>query len=719
MEMKNSPPLQIQCFGGFHVNLGDEPITAFNTDKVRALLIYLVSEPGEMFQRSHLAGLLWSDIPEDQALHNLRQAISLLRKAIRETDQTIIYADREQVGIQKNAHIRVDFLEFLSCIKNAFRFHKNQNGLGLINIVSLRKAVELYNNPFLDRYHLNVSPLFDEWLLLTREKYDALAVEGLAFLAEYYQRRNEITNAVQMLRKIIHIMPWDEGAHYQLISLMAQEGQWSAAQKQYATLIQYLKNDLNVSPDPKTLALYEQVRTRSLSWNFIESKVKPLSNLPLLNSAFIGRYIELETLSELIANPIKRLVNILGLGGIGKTRLAMEIAFLQVGIFHHGVFMVSLRNVDTFDGFLSAIGEGLQIKFTDQTPKEQQVLDFCRQKQLLLFLDNVDDLAADRQVQTLLTNIVENCKQVKILSTSRNKWKMEEENIFQLDGLNIEATNLKDGRGFRFSDAELLFEQRMQISHGNFKISQENQNTIVKLCKLVEGHPLAIELMAGSVSGNVQQRIEETIEQGVGAFVSALSNSQQHHKNLTTVFEMSWQRLSLQEKSDLTKLANFRGGFEEQIAWDIYQIDAHRLNSLINKSLVRVNLKGRYDLHEMVRQFAEIKSKQTEEWESVMNAFANYFFKVLDEQAICFKGGEQSSCLDYIERELDNFNVAWNWILHTEQFSMLTNAVDMLYQFFSIRSRFIQGIDWLEGLKLQIENKKDFKMGYAQVLNGF
>ena len=132
--MQYSPPLEILCFGGFHVRKGEEPITAFNTDKVRALFIYLVAEYGKKFKRSHLAGLLWSDIPEEQALHNLRQAITLLRKAIREEDQSIIYADREMVGLQPNANVRVDVFEFSQWMKIAYRHQKNQHGLGTINI---------------------------------------------------------------------------------------------------------------------------------------------------------------------------------------------------------------------------------------------------------------------------------------------------------------------------------------------------------------------------------------------------------------------------------------------------------------------------------------------------------------------------------------------------------------------------------------------------------
>ncbi len=715
--MEVSPPLQVQCFGGFHVRLGEEPITAFNTDKVRALFIYLVVEKGNFFQRSHLAGLLWSDIPEEQALHNLRQAISLLRKAIREVDQTIIYADREQVGIQKNAHLTADILEFSQLIQEAFRFYQNQHGLGTINIVALRKALQVYKNPFLDRYHLNVSPLFDEWLLITREKYDSLAVEGLAYLAGYYERRNEKTNAIQVLRKIIHISPWDENAHYQLIDFLAQDGQWSAAQKQYASLIHYLKNDLNVTPDPKTEALFERVRTHTLSSTPTSNHIKTINNLPLSHSIFVGREGEIDKLSEMIADPMIRLVNILGLGGIGKTRLVLEIASYQVGVFHHGVFLIALRNVESFDGFLSTIGEALRMKFSDQTAKNQQIIDYCRQKQMLLLLDNLDSLASNHQVRTLLSEIVEHCKQVMVLTTSRQKINIVEETVFRLDGLKYQDEEQPAEKEIKQSDSCLLFKQRVQSSHQDFEITPENQDTIHKLCKLVEGHPLAIELVAGSVTGKIEQRIEETIEQGMGAFVSALANTQQHHKTLAAVFDLSWQRLTGQEQTDLSRLSVFKGGFEEKSVYEAFQIDAHSLTSLIDNSLLRVNLQGRYDLHEIVRQFSEQKCKQTGEWERVIAVFSQYFFSFLQNQLACFREGDQTSCLENIERELDNIYVAWDWFLNSNQFSVIADVIEVLYQFFSIRSRFLQGIEWLEILRSKIEGQPEYKMLYAMVLN--
>ena len=715
--MKVSPPLQVQCFGGFHVYSGEEPITAFNTDKVRALFIYLIAEEGNMFQRSHLAGLLWSDIPEEQALHNLRQAISLLRKAIKEVDQSIIYADREVVGLQPKANMKVDVNEFTQLMKAAYRYHKNYHGLGTIDIVALQKALEVYQNPFLDRYQLNVSSLFEEWLLITREKFDSSAVVGLAYLAEYYERRDERTNAILMLRKIIQVMPWDEKAHYQMIQLLAQEGQWSAAQKQYGSLVHYLKNDLGVSPDPQTVALFDQVRAQSLSSTYSKKGTKTLHNLPLVTSNFVGRQKEIANLSELIANPIIRLVNILGLGGVGKTRLALEIAFLQYGVFQHGVFMVLLRNTNSFDEFLTGIGQILQIQFTDQYTKEQQILGYCRQKQLLLLLDNLDELSTNQQVQLFLEAMVKDCQHVMILVTSRQKVKINEETIFALDGLDFQESRESVEKAVELSEAALLFEQRVQNTQRLFKITHENKETIFKLCRLVEGHPLAIELVAGSISGNVEQRIEETIEHGMSAYVSALANSQQHHQTLAAVFEVSWQRLTLQEKSDLAELSVLKGGFTEDSVNKIFKIDAHRLTRLIDKSLVRIKVATRYDMHEIVRQFAELKCKQMESWESAVQTVTDYYLNFLQEQAVLFESGEQSSCLDCIEQELDNIKVAWDWVIQTEKFSLLLEIVDVLYQYFNIRSRFTQGIDWLVGLKTHIEAQPENQLLFAMVLN--
>ena len=712
-----SPPLQIQCFGGFHVNKGEEPISAFNTDKVRALFIYLVTEAGQKFQRSHLAGLLWSDIPDEQAMHNLRQAISLLRKALKEEGQSIIFADREQIGIHSGANLKADILDFTVLIEKAYRHHKNQHGLGTINIVALKKALQLYQNPFLDRYQLNVSPLFEEWLLITREKFDTMAVEGLAYLADYYERRDEKTSAILTLRKIIHIMPWDERAHYQLIQLLAEDGQWSAAQKQYASLVQYLKNDLDVSPDPKTVALFEQVRARSLSEPKNGPVKKPQHNLPLLTNRFVGRENEINSLSEMIANPSQRLINIMGLGGVGKTRLAVEIAQHQVGVYQQGVFMILLRNIDTLDGFISEVGKVLSINFSEQTTKQQQVLDYCRNKHLLVLLDNLDELSMKKEVQLFLETMIKECVQIQILITSRNKVNIADEIVFQLDGLDLEDSHNGSAHLHQPPDAVLLFTQRVQSSQPKFELTAINQRTILKLCHLVEGHPLAIELVAGSVVGNIEKKIEETIEQGMGAFISALTSHQQHHHTLSSVFEMSWVRLSLQEQSALAQIAIFKGGFEEEPVKAIFGINSHSLTSLLDKSLLRVSFLGRYDLHEIVRQFAEQKLMESSAWERAVESLSDYYLQFLNIQAQNFETGEQSECLDCIELELDNIKVAWDWVLHTGQFSKLTTCTDILYQFFNIRSRFVQGIEWFEQVKIRVENRPDLELLYAMVLN--
>ncbi len=716
--MGESPKLQIQCFGGFHVQLGEEPIIAFNTDKVRALCIYLATEAGQTFQRSHLAGLLWSDIPEEQALHNLRQAISLLRKALHDQEQKIVYVDREQVGIQPGANLQVDVLEFNQWMQAAYRYYKNQQGVGTLNIYALKHAMDLYKNPFLDRFHLNVSPLFDEWLVLTREQYDNRAVEGLSYLVRYYEHRHENANVLQMLRKIIKITPWDEQAHYQLMRFLALDEQWSAAQSQYASLVRYLKHDLNVEPDSRTLELFQQIRQRCLPEKLQQKPDRNnLSNLSILTNTFVGRKNELSELSEMIANPTCRLVTLLGLGGIGKTRLALELACMQVGAFSQGVFLVQLKGATTFDEVLNRIGQSLNLRFSDQILKAQQIIDFYRGKELFFVLDNLDYLSTDVEIQSFLAEMINNCLKVMLLITSREKLNIHEEQVYQLEGLNFRTPALVDGKKKLLSEALQLFEKRLQAIHRKFEIGEQDQVSISRLCHLVEGHPLAIELVAGSITGDVETRIEETIEQGIGAFISVLANSQKYQQTLTAVFEVSWQRLNANEKDLLSNLSVFKGGFDGEVLTKLFKTNAHSVKSLLDKSLLRCNFEGRYDMHEMVRQFAKNKLKESGKTEVICEIHAGYYFDLLRKWGGRFSRGEQSLSLDQIDQELINIKAAWDWMLATGRFVEMIDYLEILYQFFNIRSRFMEGAGWFQHIIDRLPDPKQHPFLSIMALN--
>ena len=262
-----------------------------------------------------------------------------------------------------------------------------------------------------------------------------------------------------------------------------------------------------------------------------------------------------------------------------------------------------------------------------------------------------------------------------------------------------------------------LFEKRVKTIQIGFTYDQEIRVSVDKLCNLVEGHPLAIELVAGSISGDIKKKIQDTMGQGLSAFISALSNSKQYHQTLSKVFEVSWTRLGPLEQRILATLSVFKGGFDKDTYRNLINREGFGLIQLINQSLVRENRMGRYDLHEMVRQFTDSKLRASGRWEEAHENHANYYLDFLTEQGNCFERGEQSASLDQVELELKNIKSAWDWMLNNNKFDRLLPELEILYQFFNIRSRFLEGLDWFLQTNDKVSNPEDWPLLHAMLLN--
>jgi hypothetical protein len=240
--------------------------------------------------------------------------------------------------------------------------------------------------------------------------------------------------------------------------LLARDGQRSAALAQYETCRQVLAEELGVEPGAETLALYERIRAGDLSKgglpNLQESKSNgesfeagslpmasrpfenstPRHNLPAQITPFIGREVELAELARLLADPTIRLVTILGPGGIGKTRLALEAATAQLEQFSQGVYFVSLAPLSDPNQITPTIAEALNFSFYAGGSPQQQLLDYLRQKSLLLVMDNFEHLLDG---VGLVQEILQAAPAIKVLATSRERLKFSGEIVFTLEGLGV------------------------------------------------------------------------------------------------------------------------------------------------------------------------------------------------------------------------------------------------------------------------------------------
>lgn len=705
------PALHITCFGDFETRVDGCPVRGFDTDKTRALLAYLAVERERAHTRAHLAGLLWSDQPDELALHNLRQTLSYLRKALGETPGAAVFlqVERDTIRLHPQAQVRVDVHDFEAGLAAAYRHFEHRDGRGRLNALRLRAALELHRGPFLDQLVLEGSPLFDEWATLRREQLLQRCTEGLARLAEFHERRREYHQARQYLERILRLTPWDENAHAGLMRLLALDGQTGAAQTQYMLLRRYLREHLGVDPSAQSQALFECIRAGGLPGpRFPAAR----ANLSQGGMPFVGRGAELADLADEIIDPECRLLTLLGPGGAGKTRLALEAAGQQVGAFPDGVFFVPLREARDAGQMLAALAAALEFNFSDQGAPAAQLGDFLRRKNLLLVLDNFEQLLADPKCPAFLADLLGTAPAATFLITSRQRLHLREECVFEIDGLSLA------GSGGEEPEALALFARRARQVKRSFALDGENRPAAERICRLLGGLPLGIELAAATLWGRTCPELADAVKADLDVLASGAPDAAPEHASLRAVFEVSWRQLNEAERHAYARLAVFRGGFDADAAHQVAAAGAETLHSLVGKSLLRRVADGRFDLHETLRQYADEKlACDDEAAREAREAHAVHYVRMLAGLREDMRAAGQVQALDRVQYELNNARLAWAHLTERRDGAALASCAETLYQFFSIRSRFLEGAGWFSEAAAALEGLEGSNRWLAAMLS--
>ena len=482
--------LTISLLGPFQVILDDSPITDFATDKARALLVYLAVEVDRPHRREALAGLLWPDQPQRKANQNLRQALLNLRQALGDCeDEPCLLVSRETIQFNTHCVHRLDVAAF-TALSQACQAHRHTRlGTCVPCLRRMEQMADLYRGEFLSQFFLSDSSTFEEWALLKREWLRHQVVQALSHLADFCERRGELDRARQYSRRQVELEPWHEEAHRQVMRLLALDGQRSAALAQYETCRRALAQELGIEPTHETVALYEWIRAGE-----VVSPSSPAYNLPTVPTPFVGRETELVELAELIANPDCRLVTLVGPGGIGKSRLALQVAADQVGAFAHGVYFVPLAAVSSPELIVSALADAIGFTFHDHQDPKEQLLNYLRdsKREMLLVLDNVEHLlprsasSASQRVSEveLLAELLKRAPGVVLLATSRERLALQEEWVYEVAGLTY-PTSLhipsQSGERWETYSAIALFQQRAAQAQRRFSLSEEAPH-VARIC---------------------------------------------------------------------------------------------------------------------------------------------------------------------------------------------------------------------------------------------
>ncbi len=422
-----------------------------------------------------------------------------------------------------------------------------------------------------------------------------------------------------------------------------------------------------------------------------------LHNLPRQSTSFVGRNKELTEIGALLDDPACQLVTLLGPGGIGKTRLALEVAANQLPKFADGVYFVALSPIGSPDLLSSAIASAIAISFYGTEDRNTQIVRYLREKQLLLVMDNFEHLLDGVD---LLTDIVQVASGVKILVTSRERLNLQEEWIFAVDGLSTPLDKVNEPLE-SYSGVQ-LFVQRARQVQTNFSLS-ENAEAVKTICQRLEGMPLGLELAATWLRVMACRQIAAQIGNSLDFLTTPLRNIPERHRSLRMVFEQSWRFLSTDEQTVLMKLSVFRGGFDRDAAEQVTGASLLVLAALVDKSLIRLNTSdsGRYDLHEVLRQYAADKLSDAGEVNATIQRHLVYFLKLAEEAEAHQFGREQIAWFDRLEIEFDNLRAALTWSTESEIGLRLATALSW---FFEERAHWIEGFDWLERMLMAQED---------------
>ena len=665
--------LDIHLFGFPHIERDGVP-AIIERRKTLALLAYL-AVTRQPHGRDALAALLWPESDQQAGHGALRSTLVYLRQAI---GKEWLNLDGDRVGLRDAPGLRIDVEQFHNLVHEVTAHNHPPRQLCEDCLVTLTEATDLYHSDFLTGFTLDDAVEFDAWQSFQTESLRLELAGALEMLAQGLAGRQQWEPAIGHARRWLALDPLNEAAHRLLIQLYAWAGDRASPVRQYQECVKVLREELDIEPEPQTTAIFETARsgadTGHISAPLPLRPAAPIHNLPTDQTSFIGRKNELAQIAENLADPACRLLTVIGSGGIGKTRLAIQAARAEVDRFAHGTYFIDLAPLTSAEFLAPTILRTLNVPQQTAEP-DQHLLDFLHDKKMLLVLDNYEHLLTGsdpdrRDGYGLVTQVLATAPQVKLLVTSRSRLNVTAEWLTPLDGMRAPP---EEGRpGIHVPDlqqysAAALFLASIHRLRPDFSLTLEDARHIAHICQMLEGTPLAIELAATWIRTLTPAEIAGELAHGLDLLTTTLRDVPPRHRSMTAAFDHSWRLLKPREQSILRQLSVFRGGFTQDATEAVAGGSLADLVVLADASWIRVAAASRYGMHELTRQYCAGKLTQEhleatrESAEQVCDRHAAYYKSLLQAQSRRFY--RHGRAVTEIASDVDNLLTALDWMV--------------------------------------------------------
>ncbi len=774
MLMRNVQPLRmmdnytLSLLGSFALWRNREPVTAFESNKGRALLIYLAVEQGN-HTRATLAKLLWPEHDADNARMNLRQTLYQLRRVLGDenVDPPWLLVDRQTIGLNPAAAWHIDVVTFRTLIAATVAHSHQSLATCEACLEQLHRAVERYHSDFLTGFALDDSTRFEEWRRIMQEQLFFQAFDALRQLTAAAVARRDAAAVLRYAQRQLALEPWHEEAHRQLMAAYWWRGQRSVAIAQYESCCQILADELGAVPDEYTTALYEQIRAgaapttaapagaaatidtspaqagasafaatvatgtwspprdrspqppalgagwradRSYDDNGAPAQqanrqdAAAANQLPTPLTPFVGRAAELAALLAHLQQPDARLISLLGPGGIGKTRLAQQVGQIYYATVNANVFFVALAGLTDPAALAAVLATALGLNQPGVEPA-RALAQFLRDQQALLILDNFEQLLSGT---ALLVELLQAAPGVQLIVTSRERLNIPGEQLFVLEGMRyppltvdtvampVPAATGDLATLAQENSAIALFCQCAQRVAPHFQLSADTLPAVIHICQRVQGVPLALEMAAAWLEVLPLPAIADEIAQSTDFLTSHWRGIPSRQQSMRAVFDWSWQLLNQTEQQALRRLAIFQGTFTRAAAGAVTGVTLRSLAALIHKSFLQFAPQdiegGRYQSHELLRQFATEQLNHAGETLAIGAAHSDYYLRLVVESAQQFATVTSGAAVARLQAELDNIEQAWRWAADHGHHAALAQCAYALGEFYLVAGLTAQGV---------------------------
>jgi predicted ATPase/DNA-binding SARP family transcriptional activator/DNA-binding CsgD family transcriptional regulator len=686
--------LAIRLLGGFQVAVGAQPVPDETWRRRRAadLIKLLALAPGHELARDEVLEALWPDLVPAAAANNLRVTVHALRAALHIAapsgpDPLRLRGDR--LALWPSAPVATDVAAFEAAAATAQRGD---------DPAACDVALALYAGDLLpeDRYA--------EWVAARREALRDAWLRLLEHLAGLRERNGDLPAAIAALERLVVADPAREEAHVALMRLYERAGQRALALRQWARMEAALRAELGVQPAATSRALYHDLLAASEASAIPAAReaavARVADTLPLPLTSFVGRGREIAAVRDQLA--VARLVTLTGPGGVGKTRLGLEVGRASREAFVDGICFVELATLRDPALVANLVAGSLAVREEPGCPIADSLVESLRARALLLILDNCEHLA--EAVADLVAFLLAAAPALRVLATSRAPLGVPGEVVWRVPPLGLPVDDAPTGQ--HAAESVALFTDRLRWRQPGFIPSPGDAAAVAAICRRLDGLPLALELAAARAGVLSLAEIAARLDDAPGLLTSGARVAPERQRSLRAALDWSYDLLTEDEQRLFRGLAVFAGGWQLDAAEVVgcgagvpREAILDLLAALLDKSLVQPDDGGataRYRLLEPVRQYAAERLIASGERETVQSRHAGYFLALVETAAPALDGPAQARWMARLAAEHDNLRAALGWALARGDGTLALRLAVASQHFWYNQGHGREGLHWLE-----------------------